>query len=75
MDPPPFAFKQEAKLTVAEIEGRITLDGGSSFESPDVGDKVIVHSQGNTSNTTGTLTTKARFGLDRRSRTPASRST
>ena len=44
-DPPPFAFKFEAKLDVGDIRGRVFVEGGDTFQ--DDGDTVIFHnSQG-----------------------------
>ena len=55
VDPPPFAFKQDAVFDMTGIRGRITIDGGEGFES--AGDKIFVHDQGDNSGVTGELGT------------------
>src|SRR5262249_31597683 len=42
---------------VADLRGRITIDGGNSFETNGQGDRIFVHSQGNASGLTGSLDT------------------
>ncbi len=54
VDPPPFAFKADAVFDISDIKGRLTIDGGSLFETE--GDKVIVHNEQGT-NHTGALST------------------
>jgi len=54
VDPPPFAFKQDASFTLDDIKGRITIDGGIGSES--AGDTLFVHSEGATNSLTGRLT-------------------
>jgi len=44
-DPPAFAYKVDAKYTVADIKGRLTVDGGEQLES---GDRLIVHNEDGT---------------------------
>ncbi|MCX8496273.1 MAG: hypothetical protein ORN51_08840, partial [Akkermansiaceae bacterium] len=43
VDPPPFAFKQDAVFDLSGIQGRLTIDGGIGQES--AGDQLIVHAQ------------------------------
>ena len=54
VDPPSFAFKADAVFDISDIKGRLTIDGGSLFETE--GDKVIVHNEQGT-NHTGALST------------------
>ncbi|MDA8974505.1 PA14 domain-containing protein, partial [Akkermansiaceae bacterium] len=53
VDPVIFALKSTANYTVADIKGRLVVDGGNDSESD--GDKVIVHNEDGTI-TTGSLT-------------------
>ncbi|MCH5372684.1 MAG: hypothetical protein JJ992_01810, partial [Planctomycetes bacterium] len=43
VDPPPFSYKIDATYTLDGIQGRVTVDGGTAFESQ--GDQLIAHNQ------------------------------
>ncbi len=56
VDPPPFAFKQDAVFDMTGIKGRITIDGGEGFDG-EAGDRIFVHDQGDNSGVTGEIGT------------------
>jgi len=49
IDPPAFALKVDANYSVADILGRLIIDGGSAFETR--GDTLIVHNEDGTVST------------------------
>jgi Ca2+-binding RTX toxin-like protein len=53
VDPPAFAYKLDGVFDIKDIQGKLTIDGGDTFET--LGDKLVVHNQQGTVHT-GTLT-------------------
>ncbi|MCA9140821.1 MAG: hypothetical protein KDB00_28815, partial [Planctomycetales bacterium] len=54
VDPPPFVYKVPGVYDVSGIQGKVIIDGGTTFEQN--GDQVIVHNQNGVRSTDGKLT-------------------